>query len=48
MSFVNNPVFQEAKVMDATLARQAGDDLNEIVRLSELLGGLNVKEAARK
>jgi len=48
MSFVNNPVFREAKVMDATLARQAGDDLNEIMRLSELLGGLNVKEAAGK
>jgi hypothetical protein len=44
MSFVNNPVFQEARLLDATHARQAGDDLNEIVRLSELLGGLNVKD----
>ena len=48
MSFVNNPVFQEARLLDATLARQAGDDLNKIVRLSELLSGLNVKEAAGK
>lgn len=48
MSFVNNPVFQQSKVMDTTLARRAGDDLNEIVRLSDLLGGLNVKESAGK
>jgi hypothetical protein len=48
MSFVNNPVFQETKVLDASLAEQAGKDLNEIVRLSELLAGLNLKEAAGK
>lgn len=48
MSFVNNPVFHEAKVMDATRARQAEDDLNEIVRLSELLSSLNVREASRQ
>ena len=48
MSFVNNPVFQQAKVMDATLAQRAGDDLNEIVKLSALLGGLDLKEATEK
>jgi hypothetical protein len=48
MSFVNNPVFQETKVLDSTLAERAGKDLNEIVRLSELLAGLNLKEAAGK
>jgi hypothetical protein len=48
MSFVNNPIFQNAKLLDATLAQRAGNDLSEIVRLSELLGGLNLKEVPGK
>jgi hypothetical protein len=48
MSFVNNRVFQETKLVDASLAERAGKDLNEIVRLSELLARLNLKEAAGK
>jgi hypothetical protein len=48
MSFVNNPVFQETKILDTSLAERAGKDLNKIVKLSELLAGLNLKEAAGK
>jgi len=43
MSFVNNPIFQNAKLLDATLAQRAGNDLSEIARLSKLLGGSNLK-----
>jgi len=48
MSFVSNPIFQETKVLDTALAKQAGKDLNEILRLSVLLRGLNAKEVAGK
>ena len=48
MSFVNNPIFQEEKVLDAALAQRAGKDLNEIVRLSELLAGLDIKGVVKK
>ena len=41
MSFVENPLFKQPRVYDAELATQAGTDLNEIVRLSDLLRKLS-------
>ena len=37
MSFVENPMFQQTRVFNTELALQAGKDLNEIVRLSDVL-----------
>jgi len=37
MSFVRNPIFQQANTYDADLASQAGRDLSEVVRLVEVL-----------
>ena len=36
-SFVKNPMFQQLRVVDSTLVLQAGKDLNEILRLADLL-----------
>jgi hypothetical protein len=37
MSFVNNPLFQQMKVLDTKLAVQANNDLDEIIRLTASL-----------
>ena len=39
-SFVENPLFQQPRVFDAELAFQAGNDLNEILRLTDFLRDL--------
>ena len=44
-SFVENPLFQQPKVVDAELAMQAGKDISEIVRLSEVLRKLTKEQA---
>lgn len=44
-SFVENPLFQKPKVVNAELAIQAGKDISEIVRLSEVLRKLTKKQA---
>jgi hypothetical protein len=36
-SFVKNPMFQQLRVVDSTLVLRAGKDLNEILRLADLL-----------
>jgi hypothetical protein len=36
-SFVENPLFQQPRVVDTELAMRAGKDLNEVVQLSEFL-----------
>jgi len=36
-SFIKNPMFQQLRVVDSTLVLQAGKDLNEILRLADLL-----------
>lgn len=40
MSFVNNPVFQQPGVFDSELALRAGNDIADVLQLSELLRGL--------
>ena len=37
MSFAHNPLFQQPRVYDPELATQAGKDLNEVLRLAEVL-----------
>jgi hypothetical protein len=37
MSFVNNPLFQQPKVLDSKLALQAGKDLDQVLQLTERL-----------
>ena len=37
LSFVSNPIFQTAKVIDVQLAEKATRDLDEIIRISRLL-----------
>jgi hypothetical protein len=44
-SFVKNPMFQQLRVVDSTLALQAGKDLNEILRLTDLLSRKNMPGA---
>jgi hypothetical protein len=36
-SFVENPLFQERRVLDPGLTERAGKDITEIVQLSDLL-----------
>jgi hypothetical protein len=43
MSFVNNPVFQEANTMDVNLAKKASEDLEHVISLT-----LDLKQNAQK
>ena len=36
-SFVENPLFQQLRVFDAEMASKAGDDLSEVLRLTDVL-----------
>jgi len=40
MSFVNNPLFHQPKLLDSKLTTKADDDLDEIVRLAEAVKGV--------
>ena len=40
MSFVHNQLFQQPRIYDAELASQAGEDLTEVLRLTEALRAL--------
>jgi hypothetical protein len=40
MDFVNNPLFEQQKVLDMKLAIQARDDLGEVLRLTEVIDRL--------
>jgi len=44
MSFVENPLFQQPRVIDAELASRAEKDLNEILLLSDFLRGLTKED----
>jgi hypothetical protein len=46
-SFVENPLFQQPRVFDTELAFQAGNDLNEILRLTDFLRELTKEEQAK-
>jgi len=40
MNFVNNPLFQQPKVLDSKLAIKAENDLGEVLRLAEVINRL--------
>jgi hypothetical protein len=48
MSFVKNPLFQEPKLLDSKLAVQAHDDLDEVLRLTQVLNRLTTQQSNRK
>jgi len=44
MSFVDNPLFQQPRVYDFEMASRAAGDLNEVMRLADLLRKLTKDE----
>lgn len=44
MSFVDNPLFQQLRIYDAELASQAAKDLNDVVRLADVLKKLTKED----
>jgi hypothetical protein len=46
--FVNNPVFRDARTVDAKLLVKAGRDLDEIIELSNWVKQSSEKLAARE
>jgi hypothetical protein len=44
MSFVDNPLFQQPKIFDAELASQAAGDLNDVLRLADVLRKLTKED----
>jgi hypothetical protein len=48
MDFVNNPLFQQPKVLDMKLAIQAASELGEVLRLTEVIDRLAKHTKAQK
>ncbi len=48
MNFVNNPLFQQPKVLDSKLAIKAENDLGEVLRLAEVINRLTKHTEAQK
>ena len=48
MSFVENPFFQQPKVLDMDLVVRAGNDINEVVRLTDFLRQLTKEDQKSK
>ena len=48
MDFVNNPLFEQQKVLDMKLAIQARDDLGEVLRLTEVIDRLAKQKQTEK
>jgi len=48
MRFVENPFFQQPRVLDMELVSRAGSDLNEILRLTDLLRKLTKEDQKGK
>jgi hypothetical protein len=48
MNFVNNPLFQQPKVLDSKLAIKAENDLDEVLRLAEVINRRTKHTEAQK